>query len=328
LSRTTGGGHKPTKGFEDQPPGTREPGAVAAFQARLDSQERARKPGLGAAEERLLVDAARAGDPRALRRLLEGVSSPIYRFARGFCRNDADAEDVLQGVLSAIARSLKDFRGDSSLTTWAYTVARNACIRQHRRSAREPKYMEQLDGPGGEDSGALQVADPAQGPHEQLERRELRAVLEEAIAGLPQAQREVLVLRDVEGLPAREVGETLGLGERAVKSRLHRARLALRRSLSPYLRGEAPAGSARRKVAAHCPDTARMLSRHLEGELDSAVCARLETHVSGCPSCGAACRTLLAALGACRDWGAKPLPPETRAQVRRAIRAAVESGME
>jgi RNA polymerase sigma-70 factor (ECF subfamily) len=332
---------------------------VKAFRKASADRENSRRPGPALAEERRLVDAARAGDAGALRRLLDGVSRPIYRFAKGFCHDHTEAEDVLQGVLTAIARSLKDFRGESSLTTWAYTVARNACIRQRRRPASHPGRFEPLDAPGSDEAGALQIPDPSRGPHEQLEREELREVLEEAIAALPQAQREVLVLRDVDGRPAAEVGRILDLGERAVKSRLHRARLTLRAVLAPYLRGEpggprgrskpagrgpaaarpavagsspaarsaiaAPRPAARSAIAAHCPDTARMLSRYLEGELDAGVCAMLESHVSACPSCGEACETLLAALGACRDWGTRPLSSSARVMVRAAIRAVVKS---
>ncbi|HVP37605.1 MAG TPA: sigma-70 family RNA polymerase sigma factor [Candidatus Saccharimonadales bacterium] len=319
--------------------------AIRAFQAGAGARAAGRRGGLGAAEERQLVAAARGGDAGALRRLLDGLSRPIYRFAQGFCRNAEDAEEVLQRVLTALARSLKDFRGEAALTTWAYTVARNACIRHRRSAARAPASMEPLDASGGDEGGGLQVADPGHGPHEQLEHRELREVLERAIGSLPEAQRQVLMLRDVEGLPAAEVGRALGLGERAVKSRLHRARLSLRRTLAPYLRGEGlpaagrgrgprralaagarsalPAASRVGAPAGRCPDTARMLSRYLEGELSPEVCARMESHVAGCPSCGQACATLIAALGACRRWGEGPLPPAARAQVRRAIRSVM-----
>ncbi|MBI5836933.1 MAG: sigma-70 family RNA polymerase sigma factor [Candidatus Eisenbacteria bacterium] len=330
--------------------------AVTAFRDQAARRPGSRKAALTPAEERRLVREARSGDARAMRRLLEGISDSIYRFSKGFCRNETDAEDVMQGVLTAVVRNLDTFRGESSLTTWAYTVARNACTRFRRRAASAPDRFESLDAPGSEESGPLQVADPGEDPAERVERGELRAMLEQAIAALPAPQREVLLLRDVEGMPARDVGHVLGLGERAVKSRLHRGRIALRRALAPYLAGEAmpgrrgqaakPARRGRRAAGAgdptrvvtrtagpagappagaHCPDTARMLSRYLEGELDSNVCARLESHVATCANCGDACRTLLSALGACRAWGAKPLPPGERAQVRRAIRAVLDA---
>jgi RNA polymerase sigma-70 factor (ECF subfamily) len=278
------------------------------------------------AEERRLLDAARSGDRRALRRLIDLLSGPIYRFGRGFCGDSHDAEDVTQVVLMALARTLKDFRGEASIVTWAYTVARRACSRQRRRSAGAPARIESIEAPaGGGDS--LEMADALQDPHRDLERTELRRALERAIASLPQAQREVVVLRDVEGLPAREVGSILGLGERAVKSRLHRARVALRDTLAPWMEGgadDAVRPSAVRETSrARCPDTARLISRYLEGELDASACGRLEAHLATCPSCGTACETLRRALTACSRWRAEQLPPAAKEALRQALREAV-----
>ena len=284
-------------------------------------------------EERRLVAAARAGDARALRRVLEMTSGPAFRFGRGFCRDLHDAEDVTQEVLAALVRNLDGFRGDASLATWAYTVARNACARRRRRAGRESLREVPLEGGAGERAPALEIPDPAGDPEREHERAELREALERAIAALPAAQREVLVLRDVEGLPAREVGRILRLGERAVKSRLHRARLGLRAALEPFVRparADRPPAPARPRAAeraARCPDVALLLSRYLEGELDARVCARLDRHVRDCPRCGAACDGLRAALGECRRLGAQPPPEGVRRAVRQAIRAAV-AGME
>ncbi len=265
------------------------------------------------AEERRLLAAARAGDRRALDRLLRLLSGPIYRFGRGFCGDPDDAADVAQLTLAALARTLRDFRGDSSLTTWAYTVARNACTRHRRRGAGEPARHEPIEPGTADRPGALQVADPGEGPERALERAELRQALERAIASLPPSQREVLVLRDVEGLPAKDVGRSLRLRERAVKSRLHRARVALRELLAPHA---VPGRPARRPG---CPDTARLVSRYLEGELDADACAKLEAHVRACPDCSAACDTLRAALSTCRAWRGEQLPEQIRASLRQAI---------
>jgi RNA polymerase sigma-70 factor (ECF subfamily) len=271
---------------------------------------------LSRAEERRLVAAARGGERRALDRLLTLLSGPVYRFGRGFCGDPHDAEDVTQVTLAAVARSLADFRGDSSLTTWAYTVARNACTRHRRRGANAPARLESLDAGSEGRPGALDVADPRGDPQRAFERTELREALERAIASLPPSQREVLVLRDVEGLPAKEVGEALRLSERAVKSRLHRARVALREMLAPHA---LPAATAPR-----CPDTARLVSRYLEGELDAEACAKLEVHVKGCPDCGATCETLRDALVTCRSWRGEKLPGTLRASLRQAIRKVVD----
>lgn len=264
------------------------------------------------AEEARLLAAARRGDAAALTTLLERAAGPAHRFSTGFCRDPHDAEDLVQDVLAALMRSLKSFRGDSSISTWTYIVAKRACARLRKRRDRQTSLDDLL-------TKKQFVADVSREPEGRFERRQLGAALERAIAALPLTQREVLVLRDVEGLPAAEVGRVLGLGERAVKSRLHRARLTLRESLAPFVAGrDAPAPGA------NCPDTARLLSRYVEGELNPSVCARLEGHVSSCPACGGACDSLREVLGACRSYGEKSLPSEVRRAVRAAIREVVQ----
>lgn len=260
------------------------------------------------AAEKLLLAAAQRGEPRALRRLLEAAAGPAWRFSRGFCRDPDDAEDLVQDVLVTLLRTLPRFRGDSSLSTWIYTVARRACARRRRRRQR----FESSDRSA---AAALERRmDPAATPPQQLERSELAAALESAIASLPDAQKQVLVMRDVEGLSAAEVATVLGIGDRAVKSRLHRARVALRARLLPYIGGEAlPA------VSATCPDIARILSQYLEGEISASTCERMEEHVQGCAACGGVCESLRKVLGACRAYGATPVPSEVRQAVRRAI---------
>jgi RNA polymerase sigma-70 factor (ECF subfamily) len=298
----------------------------------LKREWRAAKPrpgtGLSRAEERALVAAARGGDTRAMGRLLQMVSDPALRFGRGFCRDAEDAQEVMQDVLTSLVRSLRTFRGEAALSTWAYTVARHACMRRRRRRVDEPTRLESLDAAGaGGEPGALEVPDAEADPQHHHERRELGEALERAIAALPQAQRDVLVLRDVEGLTAGQVGRILGLNERAVKSRLHRARVALRETLAPRL-GRSAEGGSRSQASGlgrgrGCPDTARLVSRYLEGELDASVCATLSKHVAACPHCGEVCHSLRRVLGMCRGYGERPLPAEVRRQVRAAIRDAV-----
>ena len=284
---------------------------------------------LTAPEEARLVASARAGDAAAMRRLLTVLSGAAYRYGRSFCRNADDAEDVMQDVLASLARSLSRFRGDGSLTSWAYVVARRACIRHRRRRSGEPADLATLDAAGADGHAAATLADPAADPVERVHRAQLRSLIERAILDLPAPQRVVLLLRDVEGLSARAVGKALGLGERAVKSRLHRARVALRVALAPHLDLERPpaaAAASRERSArtpAGCPDTALMISRYLEGELTPARCDELASHVARCGDCLSACETLRVALGACRAWGRGPLPAALRARVREAIRRAV-----
>jgi len=175
--------------------------------------------------------------------------------------------------------------------------------------------------------------DAAAGPERLFERGALGARLGAAIRALPRPWREAVVLRDVEGLPAADAARVLGIGPRALKSRLHRARIALRHALTSgaparpaaiAARAAAPVG-LRALPAGGCPDLPLVLSRYLEGELSAGTCAELEAHVSGCASCGAACEELLASLSRCRAAGAAKPPLRVRQAVRAALRDALAS---
>jgi RNA polymerase sigma-70 factor, ECF subfamily len=261
-----------------------------------------------------LLAAARTGDRRALEKLLERHQPAVYRFGLKMCREAEDAKDVLQETLLAAARSLPEFRGASSVSTWLYTIARSFCIKQRRTSKFAPDRLESLD---DQAAGAATVPDARRGPEDEVAGRQLRDALDDAIAGLEPMYREVLVLRDVEGLAAAEVAEVMGLSVEAVKSRLHRARVAVREKVAPAL-GPAAADVA---PGPGCVDVVTMLSRKLEGEIDGKDCADLETHVAGCASCRGRCDALQATLSLCKRAGTATVPPE----VARAVREGLHS---
>ncbi len=195
-------------------------------------------------DEHAILEPAKAGDPAALEALVEAHQSRVYAFAMRMCRNVEDAKDVLQETFLGMLRSLKDFRGESRFTTWLYRIASNACLKKRRRGAHQPAPEKELSlealmpRPGGDGQG-LKVADWAADAEATLLRGELTAQVEGAIDRLPQEYKIVLVLRDVEGFSAEEVGQMLGLSVAAVKSRLHRARVFVRRELAAYF-GEPP----------------------------------------------------------------------------------------
>jgi len=272
------------------------------------------------ATDQHLLDAARAGDRRALEALLTRHQPRVYRFGLKMCRDAEDAKDVLQETLLAVARGVKDFRGASSVSTWLYTIARSFCIKKRRRSKFAPESEESLDaaGPGEE---ALQLADPARPPDESLAGRQVEVALESAIASLDPMYREVLVLRDVEGLTAPEVAEVMGLSVEAVKSRLHRARVAVRQAVAPVLGvPEAPAPRA----AETCPDIVQLFSKHLEGEISSSLCADMERHLAGCPACAARCESLQRTLALCQATPLPVVPATVQNEVRVALKKFVD----
>jgi len=264
-------------------------------------------------DERLLA-AARAGDARALEALLERHQAQVYRFGMKMCRDPEDAKDVLQETLLAVARGLHDFRGCSSLSTWLYTIARSHCLKKRRRSKFAPEVERSL---GTYASGSVaQLASSDEGPDEVLSNQEIEQALAAAVADLDPIYREVLLLRDVEGLTAPEVAEVVGISVPAVKSRLHRARLALRERVGPGLGlSDEPGPSA-------CPDVPLMFSRHLEDEISARQCADMERHLEGCPRCRGTCDALKRTLAVCRTAGAKtPVPAEIQRSVRTALQA-------
>jgi RNA polymerase sigma-70 factor, ECF subfamily len=266
--------------------------------------------------ERALLEAAQAGDRAALEALLSSYLAPIYRFGMKMCRDRHDAEDVAQETLLAASRSVEGFRGASSLSTWLYSIARRACLRRRRRGKHEPESYLPLESPI---HGGSLADDRTLAPDEEAARSELSRALQSAIERLEDDHREVLVLRDVQGLTAPEVAEVLGISVEAVKSRLHRARQAMRHELAPHLdSGQAiPRGQG-------CPDVLRMLSQRLEGEIDANACAAMEQHLATCPHCRGEYDGLKRTLAICSGHADEPVPAEVQAKVRAAVATALK----
>ncbi|WP_447975399.1 RNA polymerase sigma factor [Nitrospira sp. Kam-Ns4a] len=174
----------------------------------------------------------------------------VYRFAQRVCGQAEDAKDLVQETFLNAYRGLKQFRGDAQLSTWLYTIATRACLRMRRKRKGEPERELSLEEfiPTSEGEFRLQVPTDGLSPEEALANKQLRRALHLAIQKLPPKYRLVLILRDMEGLSAKEVGSIMGLTERAVKSRLHRARLFVRRELSARGIGK-PGQSARARTA-------------------------------------------------------------------------------
>lgn len=262
-----------------------------------------------------VLDAARAGDARALEMLLERHQAQVYRFGLKMCRDPEDAKDVLQDTLLAMARSVRDFRGASSISTWLYAIARSFCIKKRRRSTSAPARARSLDTDAATE--ARRLADPARSLDDVMLDKEIAHALDDAIGALDPIYREVLILRDVEGLTAPEVAEVLGVTVAAVKSRLHRARLEVRGRVAPVLGIAAEAGGTKPNT---CRDVLLEYSRYLEGEISAHVCAEMERHIETCDRCRGACESLKRSLALCRGTPSAQVPPEAQRSVRAAVR--------
>jgi RNA polymerase sigma-70 factor, ECF subfamily len=183
-------------------------------------------------DESLLVQRAKAGDPEAFTELVERYQRKIFRLAKNITRNDEDAEDVLQEAFLKAYEHLGSFEGNSKFYTWIVRIAVNEALMKLRKRKGDKEVS--LDEPVdlGEEEVKREVAVWEDNPEQRYGRDEMQHILNEAVEGLKEDFRTVFVLRDIEELSTEETAESLGISVPAVKSRLLRARLALREKLT------------------------------------------------------------------------------------------------
>jgi len=195
--------------------------------------------GLAAADADLLAR-LRAGDGAAFETLVREMGPRLFATALRILHKQEDARDAVQDAFLSAFRSLPKFAGDSTLSTWLHRIAINACLMKLRTRRRRPERSIEELLPRYQDDGHRVRMDPADPGEEArsgttLERGEVGALVRAAIEELPENYRIVLVLRDIEGLDTLEAATVLGMTENALKTRLHRARQALRELLAPRL---------------------------------------------------------------------------------------------
>jgi len=184
-------------------------------------------------DDQLVADLKR-GDPSAFTELVNRHQAKVYQLALKLTRNETDAEDVLQETFLRVYNRIGTFRGEAAFTSWLYRIAANASFaklgerRKHEHADIEEVY------PQFEQGALPQTDDWTRRPDSVLLSKEALGVLDEAISELPEDFRVVVMLRDVQGLSNAQVAEILDITVAAVKSRLHRARLFLRKRLSDY----------------------------------------------------------------------------------------------
>jgi RNA polymerase sigma-70 factor (ECF subfamily) len=188
--------------------------------------------------ERLLIRKLRERDEKAFREIVAEHSDRIYNLTYRMLGNREEAEDVSQEVFITLFKSIDSFRGDSKLSTWLYRIAVNHCknrikylARRHDRDQSE--YDEELLREHA--AGAATAPNPAPRPDKQLEGVELEQIMQRCIALLEEEHRLVIVLRDVEDLSYEEICAITNLPTGTVKSRLHRARLALKKMMLEHM---------------------------------------------------------------------------------------------
>jgi RNA polymerase sigma-70 factor (ECF subfamily) len=187
-----------------------------------------------------LIARLRTGDERAFEQMVRELGPRLYATALGILHKEEDARDAVQETFLSAIRSLSKFAGDSSLSTWLHRITINACLMKLRTRRRKPERSIEDLLPRYLDDGHRVLSDPVDrstgsGAGAGMSADERSLALREAIEELPENYRIVLVLRDIQGLGTLEAATVLGMTENALKTRLHRARQALRELLVPRL---------------------------------------------------------------------------------------------
>lgn len=179
--------------------------------------------------ENELIEKAQKGDRKALSQLVKNYEQTVYNFSFKICRDKERAEHTMQETFMSMVKNIKQFSGNSKLSTWLYTIVSNHCL-MLARSQKKHNYASFDDDDNLIDE--KDISDWKISPDKAAENNELKEKLDEAIKKLPYDYRIVFLLRDIEGLTTEETGNITHLSVPAVKSRLHRARAFLRNELN------------------------------------------------------------------------------------------------
>lgn len=193
--------------------------------------------GLRQEREVALIAAVLNGERERFHDLILPYERQVYLTALSLVKNETEAEDVAQEAILRAYRKLASFRGDAKFSTWLISITLNEArtrLREEKRATFDSLDDHTEDG----DYTPAALTDWREVPSEALERQEIRALMRQAIADLPPAFREVVILRNMQELSVNETSEALGISVALVKVRLHRARLLLQKRLAPQLKAE------------------------------------------------------------------------------------------
>src|SRR5271156_3100745 len=187
-------------------------------------------------DEAQMIASILAGDTQLYHQLIRPYERSVYMMALSYMKSEADAEDVAQEAFLKAFHHLATFRAEAKFSTWLIGIALNeARSRLRREGILKMESIDDTSDRAGDTSPAM-LRDWREVPSEALERKEVRQMLQEAIADLPGIYREIFLLRDVEELSVNESAEALGISVASVKVRLHRARMMLQKTLAPQLK--------------------------------------------------------------------------------------------
>jgi RNA polymerase sigma-70 factor (ECF subfamily) len=179
---------------------------------------------------------AKRGDRAAFAELVEKYKQPVMNFVFRSLRDEIEAEDLAQNVFLQAWKSRSRYRQTAKFSTWLFTIARNLCLNEIRRRSRHPAESIEEAHAEHEDQPRQQYEDKSQvAPPDKMLHRELAQKIEEALAGLPEAQRTAILLCRQDELSYEEIAEILDCSLSATKSLIHRGRETLKEKLKPYL---------------------------------------------------------------------------------------------
>jgi len=179
---------------------------------------------------------AKRGDRAAFAELVEKYKQPVMNFVFRSLRDEIEAEDLAQNVFLQAWKSRARYRQTAKFSTWLFTIARNLCLNEIRRRSRHPAESIEEAHAEHEDQPRQQYEDKSQvAPPDKMLHRELAQKIEEALAGLPEAQRTAILLCRQDELSYEEIAEVLDCSLSATKSLIHRGRETLKEKLKPYL---------------------------------------------------------------------------------------------
>ena len=177
-------------------------------------------------QELTVIRRVQHGDVDAFGLLVTAYEKNVYNVALQMLGNREDAQDIAQEAFLKAYNSLSSFRGDSKFSSWLYRIVSNLCLDFKRRQGRRPSSSLTVEDDDGENV-QLDIADESQSPETLLERKLTREAVRRGLAELPDEQRQILLLREIQGLSYEEIGEAMGLEAGTVKSRIFRARKKL-----------------------------------------------------------------------------------------------------
>ena len=259
--------------------------------------------------------------------ILPELVPKLYRLAYGIVQDPMEAQDAVQDAMVNLLAKGGSFEERASIATWLYRVTVNASLDRLRAKRRKgdtisiedflPKFNE-------EGRFAEEIVDWSQRPLERLLSKEAMETLERALGSLPEDHRIVIVMKDMEEISLAEIAKALDLTIPAVKSRLHRARLALRGVLASYFKeeGERPivTPKPRRRHRQTCREIVEVLCDYLEGELPQEAREELDRHLADCPPCLAFLKSYKSTSQLCRALRPEDVPEELRRRVENFLR--------